>query len=111
MHFAMAARGSVFSTPERAIRILAELEQAEAGSSDLELVIDFAAVSNVSDSFANAFIGTVVSRRRSLGLPDPAIISPSPFVEKVINRMLQLRGLGDFDFGLKRDIPDLRAAA
>jgi hypothetical protein len=96
MHFTMAKRGSVFSTPERAIRILAELEQTEARSGhDRELVLDFAAVTNVSDSFADGFIGTVVSQRRSRGLPDPKIVNTTLFVQKVIDRMLQLRELSE----------------
>ena len=95
MRFAMAARGSVFSTRDRAIRVLAELEQAEARSEEheQELILDFTDVTHVSDSFADKFVGTVASQRRSAGLPDPQIEGTIPFVKKVIDRTLELREL------------------
>lgn len=96
MNFSMAERGSVFSTRDRAIRVLAELEKAEAGSDgDQELALDFTAVTGVSDSFADGFVGAVFSKRRSLGLPDPEIVEPTPFVRKVIDRTLHLRELDE----------------
>jgi anti-anti-sigma regulatory factor len=94
MRFAMADRGSVFSTRDRAIRVLAELEHEEAIAADRRhLILDFANVSHVSDSFADEFVGTVVSQRRSVGLPDPRIEGTIPFVKKVIDRTLELREL------------------
>jgi anti-anti-sigma regulatory factor len=93
MRFAMAERGSVFSTRDRAIRVLAELEHAEAQSEENELILDFTGVTHVSDSFADKFVGTVVSQRRSVGQPDPLIQGPTPFVKKVIDRTLELREL------------------
>lgn len=90
----MADRGSVFSTRDRSIRVLAELEQAEAANQgDSELILDFTAVTNVSDSFADGFVGVVTSQRRSLGVPDPQLIGMTPFVQTVVDRALRLRGL------------------
>src|SRR5260221_50648 len=84
MRFAMAERGSVFSTRDRAIWVLAELEEAEATSDgDRELILDFSSVTDVSESFADGFVGVVVSQRRSLGLPDPKIVGTIPFVRAV----------------------------
>lgn len=90
----MSQRGSVFCTPERAIRLLTELEQAEAGHrQDPELVLDFSDVTRVSPSFANGFVGAVVDKRRSLDLPDPELEGTSAFVKKVIDRALSEREL------------------
>jgi anti-anti-sigma regulatory factor len=94
MHFVMADRGSVFSTRDRSIRVLAELEEAEAASlGDRHLTLDFNSVTHVSDSFADGFVGVITSQRRSLGLPDPLLVGMTPFVSTVIDRMLRLRGL------------------
>lgn len=94
MRFAMADRGSVFSTRDRSIRVLAELERAEANSpGDQQLVLDFKSVTNVSDSFADGFVGVITSQRRSRGLPDPVLIEMTPFVRTVVERALRLRGL------------------
>jgi anti-anti-sigma regulatory factor len=94
MRFVMAERGSAFSTRDRGIRLLTELEhvQAETGG-DHELTLDFADVRHISDSFADEFVATVVAQRRSLGLSDPEIEGASPFVQKVISRALQSREL------------------
>ncbi|HKB51423.1 MAG TPA: hypothetical protein VKC63_08330 [Solirubrobacterales bacterium] len=90
----MAERGSVFSTRDRAIWVLAELEEAEATSDgDRELILDFSSVTDVSESFADGFVGVVVSQRRSLGLPDPKIVGTIPFVRAVIDGALHLREL------------------
>lgn len=92
MRFTMAQRGSVFCTPERAIRLLTELERAEAGRRrDPELVLDFSDVTRVSPSFANGFVGAVIDKRRALDLPDPELDGTSPFVKKVIDRALSER--------------------
>jgi hypothetical protein len=94
MRFAMADRGSVFSTRDRSIRVLAELEQAEDGSSgDSHLILDFNSVTHVSDSFADGFVGVITSQRRSLGLPDPLLVGMTPFVSTVVYRALRLRGI------------------
>jgi anti-anti-sigma regulatory factor len=94
MHFLMANRGSVFSTRDRSDWVLAELERAEAASGgDRQLVLDFTSVTNVSDSFADGFVGVIASRRRSLGLPDPQLVGMTPFVQLVVDRALRLRGL------------------
>ena len=94
MRFAMADRGSVFSTRDRSIRVLAELERAEAENpGDPHLILDFKSVTNVSDSFADGFVGVITSQRRSRGLPDPALVEMTPFVRTVIDRALRLRGL------------------
>jgi hypothetical protein len=94
MHFEMAARGSVFSTRDRARWVLAELEAAEAASGDNhELILDFSSVIEVTESFADRFVGTVVAERRSLGLPDPQIANPAPQVRSVIDDALHLRDL------------------
>lgn len=94
MRFSMADRGSVFSTRDRSILVLAELEREEAASpGDDELILDFSDVTNISNSFADGFVGVIASRRRSLGLPDPHLVEMEPFVQTVIERMLRLRGL------------------
>jgi anti-anti-sigma regulatory factor len=94
MRFAMADKGSVFSTRDRADLILAELEQAQAADDgDHELILDFTSVTNVSDSFADGFVGRITSQRRSCGLPDPLLVGRTPFVQLVIDRSLRLRGL------------------
>jgi anti-anti-sigma regulatory factor len=94
MRFKMANRGSVFSTRDRSILVLAELEQELAASGgDSELILDFTGVTNVSDSFADGFVGVLASQRRSLGLPDPRLEEMTPFVKSVIDGTLRLRGL------------------
>jgi hypothetical protein len=76
MRFVMAKRGSVFSTQDRAIRLLAELEQEEAAArsaGDSEFILDFDGVDHIGSSFATAFVGRVFAERREAELPKPQI--------------------------------------
>jgi hypothetical protein len=94
MRFAMADRGSVLCTRDRARWVLTELEAAEAESGDnQELILDFSSVTEVTESFADGFVGVIVAERRSLGLPDPQIVETTPSVRSVIDDALHLRDL------------------
>jgi anti-anti-sigma regulatory factor len=95
MRFAMADRASVFSTRDRAIRLLTELERAEAAAGeDAELILDFDGVEFVGDSFAEEFVGSIIAKRRSQGLPEVELENMIPFVRKVIRRVIAGRELG-----------------
>jgi anti-anti-sigma regulatory factor len=94
MRFAMADRGSVFSTRDRAIRLLSELERAQAAAGeDRELILDFDGVVHVGDSFADEFVAAIVAKRRSEGLPDVQLVNMCAFVEKVVQRAISARQL------------------
>lgn len=94
MHFAMAERGSAFATRDRGIRLLADLESAEAEAlDDDELILDFDGVNHVSKSFADEFLGTVFTQRQARGQSAPELTGLKPFVEKVIDRAMQIRGI------------------
>lgn len=63
MRFLLAERGTVFSTRERGARMLAELEETLADVDDL--IVDLRGVRSLSYSFADEFIGPLVSRGRT----------------------------------------------
>lgn len=94
MRFAMADRGSVFMTRDRGIRLLSELERAQAAAGeDRELILDFAGVVHVGGSFADEFVAAIIAKRRSEGLPDVQLENMSAFVEKVVRRAISARQL------------------
>lgn len=94
MRFAMADRGSVFSTRDRAIRLLSELERAQAAAGvDHELILDFHGVVHVGDSFADEFVAAIVAKRRSEGMSEVQLENMIAFVEKVIRRAISARQL------------------
>jgi hypothetical protein len=94
MRFVMADRGSVFSTRDRGIGLLSELERAQAAvGEDRELILDFAGVVHVGDSFADEFVASIVAKRRSEQMPDMQLENMCAFVEKVVRRAISARQL------------------
>jgi len=90
MEFVMAERGSVFSTQDRAIRLLAELEQemAARAAGDDELILNFDGVDHIGSSFATAFVARIFVERREAGLPKPSIHRANPEVDSKIQSAL-----------------------
>ncbi len=90
MRFLMAQRGSVFSTQDRAVRLLAELEEEEArrNAGDNELILDFSDVEHIGPSFATAFVARIFIERREADLPRPRIEDAIDVVQAKIDAAL-----------------------
>jgi anti-anti-sigma regulatory factor len=90
MRFELAARGSVFSTRDRGISLLAELDRLLAAEPDQsqELILDFRGVEHISDSFADEFVANVIRRARRGDRPEPQLENVSESVRRVIARSL-----------------------
>jgi anti-anti-sigma regulatory factor len=89
MRFSLAERGSVFSTRDRGIGLLAILDtQLSQCSADEELVLDFDGVHHVSYSFADEFVATVMQRAVREGSQPPRLEGMSATVERVIDSTL-----------------------
>ncbi len=91
MRFELAARGSVFSTRDRGISLLAELDRLLAtdphGSQGL--ILDFRGVEHISDSFADEFVANIIRRAKREGHSEPQLENVSEPVRRVIARSLR----------------------
>jgi hypothetical protein len=86
----MAEHGLVFSLRDRGRRMRAEaLENMSTGPSET-LVLDFADVRSVSNSFADEFVGVLAE---SMAPDAPEVINASPGVAKRIEGSLRRRNL------------------
>jgi len=93
MRFEMARHGSVFGTRDRGIQLLAALQAEWAPVKVDRLVMDFAGVHTLTDSFTDAFVVKLVQQARDEHLPDPVLENMNDAVERAVSRCLELRGL------------------
>jgi hypothetical protein len=94
MQFSIAHYGSVFSTRSRGARVLADLRERARADGATCVVVDFAGVRNASYSFADEFVGTLMSDAQH-GVLDftVALENASPQVQRVLDRSLSNRGI------------------
>jgi hypothetical protein len=93
MDFSLSQYGTVFSTRPRGLDIRESL-QAELPPGDT-VIISFASVNRVSQSFSDEFLGALISELGSERVRVEGAITPS--VERVLNRALRHRGLSGID--------------
>jgi anti-anti-sigma regulatory factor len=86
----MAERGLVFSLRDRGRRMRVEVLEKMSADPSEALVLDFAEVRSVSNSFADEFVGVLAE---SMAHGAPEVINASPGVAKRIVGSLRRRGL------------------
>jgi anti-anti-sigma regulatory factor len=86
----MAEHGLVFSLRDRGKRMRADVLEKMSTSHDGALVLDFAEVRSVSNSFADEFVGVLA---QSMAPDAPEVINVSPMIARTIERSLRRRGL------------------
>jgi hypothetical protein len=86
----MAEHGLVFSLRDRGRRMRVEVLEKMGTSSDKTLILDFAEVRSVSNSFADEFVGVLAE---SMAPDTPEVINASPGVAKRIEGSLRRRHL------------------
>lgn len=94
MQYELATLGSVFSTRDRGIELLADLAKKRAHrDDDPYVVIDFEGVHSVTSSFVDEFLGKLMQRAHDEGTVAPELINLAPNVERRVRRTLRYRGL------------------
>lgn len=94
MNFRLVNHGSVFSTRDRGIRLLADLAKERAqNQEDRELTIDFEGVHSVTSSFADEFVGKLMQRAHDEEGDAPQILNMNSNVATRVRRALSYRGL------------------
>ncbi len=93
MVYQLSKQGSVFSTRPRAVRLLVDLQQQVGDLDTTPLVLDFDGVRDVSYSFTDEFVGTLIQRAIDERATAPSLINMAPAVHEMINLNLGARGL------------------
>lgn len=89
MRLMLAEHGIVFSTRDRGRRMLEHFENAIVDADSV--VIDLAGVRSISYSFADAFIGTLMTRSLAGELPPAELANVSESASRSIKRSLDNR--------------------
>ncbi len=94
MNYELANYGSVFSTRDRGIRLLADLYNFSAAAGQPMVRIDFTGVHSITSSFADEFVGKLAQHAHDQGGEMPELLNMSSEVEAKVERTLGYRGLG-----------------
>lgn len=93
MMYQLANQGSVFATRPRARQVLADLHEQLDPLSGPALELDFEGVRDVSYSFADELVGTLVQRACDAEVEIPILVNVAPEVLATIRLNLDTREL------------------
>jgi hypothetical protein len=93
MVYSLATQGSAFSTRPRAVRLLADLQETLGDIDAAPLTLDFEGVRDVSFSFVDEFVATLIQRALDEQIEPPILVNMAPAVHDMISLNLRSRGL------------------
>lgn len=93
MRYRIADYGTVFSTRDRGARVLVEVLEAYRARNNGEIIVDFEGVRSMTHSFADEFIGELLSMAKRGEVPTPALENLRGTPLRAVERSARVRDL------------------